>query len=102
MRSGSSPPRSSGRSAKAGTHSSAALPVEQWIPAFAGMTTEGRQENSTMSSALNEVEARPPITLPTLFVAFLKVSLWGIGGGGGLVWGPPTAAPHGRRVQEQE
>ena len=37
-----------------------------------------------MSSALNEVEAGSPITLPALFVAFLKVSLAGFGGP--IVW----------------
>ncbi len=55
-----------------------------------------------MSSALNEVEARPPITLPTLFVAFLKVSLWGIGGGGGLVWAHRIAVEQRRWINEQE
>lgn len=37
-----------------------------------------------MSSALNEVEAGSPITLPALFVTFLKVSLAGFGGP--MVW----------------
>src|SRR6184192_1787664 len=37
-----------------------------------------------MSSALNEAETRPPATLGALFVAFLKVSMYGFGGP--LVW----------------
>lgn len=55
-----------------------------------------------MSSALNEVEVRPPITLSALFVAFLKVSLWGIGGGGGLVWAHRIAVEQRRWINEQE
>src|SRR2546423_10619019 len=37
-----------------------------------------------MSSALNEVETRAPVTLGALFVAFLKVSMYGFGGP--IVW----------------
>ena len=37
-----------------------------------------------MSSAPNEVEARPPSTLGALFLAFLKVSMYGFGGP--VVW----------------
>src|SRR2546421_12637427 len=37
-----------------------------------------------MSSAPNEVETRPPATLGALFLAFLKVSMYGFGGP--LVW----------------
>jgi len=37
-----------------------------------------------MSSALNEVETRPPVTLGALFVAFLKTSMYGFGGP--IVW----------------
>jgi chromate transporter len=37
-----------------------------------------------MSAALNEAEARPPATLGALFLAFLKVSMYGFGGP--IVW----------------
>jgi chromate transporter len=37
-----------------------------------------------MSSAPNDVETRPPATLGALFVAFLKVSMYGFGGP--IVW----------------
>src|SRR5438045_6599015 len=37
-----------------------------------------------MSSAPNEVETRPPATLGALFLAFLKVSMYGFGGP--IVW----------------
>ena len=55
-----------------------------------------------MPSALNEVEARAPITLSALFVTFLKVSLWGIGGGGGLVWAHRITVEQRRWINDQE
>src|SRR4030095_5007813 len=39
----------------------------------------------TMSSALNEVETRPPVTLGALFLAFLKTSMYGFCGPVGWV-----------------
>ena len=50
-------------------------------------------------------EARGPagrVSLGELFVAFLKVSLYGVGGGGGLVWAHRIAVDRHRWITEQE
>ena len=39
-----------------------------------------------MSQIAETTSSGPPVTLGTLFIAFLKVSLGSFGGGGGLVW----------------
>jgi chromate transporter len=39
-----------------------------------------------MSKAVQERHLEQPVSLAALFVAFLTVSLCGIGGGGGIVW----------------
>ena len=53
-----------------------------------------------MSSALTEVEAHPRVTLPTLFVAFLEVSLCAFGGG--LPWVRYMVVERRRWLGEQE
>jgi chromate transporter len=52
--------------------------------------------------ALDQARSGANVTLPALFVAFLKVSLWGIGGGGGLVWARRIAVEQARWISEQE
>jgi chromate transporter len=50
-------------------------------------------------------DLRPPdarVTLAALFVACLKVSLYGIGGGGGLVWARRIAVEEHRWMTEQD
>ena len=42
------------------------------------------------------------VTLGALFVAFLKVSLYGVGGGGGLVWSRRIAIDQRRWITEQD
>jgi chromate transporter len=55
-----------------------------------------------MESALDQVHSSARVTLPALFVAFLKVSLYGVGGGGGLVWTHRIAVEQRRWISEQE
>jgi chromate transporter len=50
-------------------------------------------------------ESREPaehVSLGALFVAFLKVSLYGIGGGGGLVWAHRIAVDQQRWITEED
>src|SRR5215210_3483629 len=50
-------------------------------------------------------ESRKPaehVSLDALFVAFLKVSLYGVGGGSGLVWAHRIAVDQRRWINEQE
>jgi hypothetical protein len=47
---------------------------------------------SQMTEAALEQNLEEPVSLAALFIAFLKVSLYGIGGGGGLVWARRIAA----------
>ena len=53
-----------------------------------------------MSPALNQVEARPPITLAALFVTFLKVSLAGFGGP--MVWARRIVVERQRWISDAE
>ncbi len=55
-----------------------------------------------MSDAAQESDAKRPVSLGALFVAFLAVSLCGIGGGGGLVWSRRIAVEKRRWVSELE
>src|SRR5215216_4125523 len=43
-----------------------------------------------------------PVPLSSIFVACLKVSLYGIGGGGGLVWARRIAVEQQRWINEQD
>jgi chromate transporter len=54
------------------------------------------------AGALGPARSGTRVTLPALFVAFLKVSLWGIGGGGGLVWARRIAVEQARWISEQD
>jgi chromate transporter len=53
-----------------------------------------------MSLALNEVEARPPITLSALFVTFLRVSLAGFGGP--MIWARRIVVERQRWMNDAE
>jgi chromate transporter len=54
------------------------------------------------AAALDPARPGTRVTLPALFVAFLKVSLWGIGGGGGLVWARRIAVEQARWISEED
>jgi chromate transporter len=53
-----------------------------------------------MTYALEEAHSGPRVTLPALFIAFLKVSLFGFGGG--LVWARRIAVEQRRWITDQE
>src|SRR5208283_1688284 len=55
-----------------------------------------------MSQMIEESSSAEPVTLGALFIAFLTVSLCGIGGGGGLVWSRRIAVEKHRWITEQE
>lgn len=55
-----------------------------------------------MSHTAEERNPSAPVSLGSLFIAHLKVSLCGIGGGGGLVWARRIAIEQRRWVTEQE
>lgn len=55
-----------------------------------------------MSQAERAPKPIEPVSLPAIFVAFLAVSLCGIGGGGGLVWSRRLAVEKHRWISEQE
>jgi chromate transporter len=57
---------------------------------------------STTSAAAVERKRSEPVPLGTLFIAFLKVSLYGVGGGGGLVWSRRIAVDQRRWITEQD
>ena len=46
--------------------------------------------------------AGEPVTLTALFIGFLKVSLCGIGGGGGIVWARRIAVENRRWISDRE
>jgi chromate transporter len=54
------------------------------------------------ASALDPARPAARVTLPALFVGFLKVSLWGMGGGGGLVWARRVAVEQNSWINEQD
>ena len=49
-----------------------------------------------------ECHRRGQVSLSELFIALLKVSLYGIGGGGGLVWARRIAVEQQRWINEQD
>ena len=51
---------------------------------------------------MEEEQPGARVSLPALFVAFLKVSLYGIGGGGGLVWAHRIAVDQRRWLSEHD
>ena len=55
-----------------------------------------------MAYALDEAPAGRRVTLPALFIACLKISLYGIGGGGGLVWARRIAVEQQRWIGEPD
>jgi chromate transporter len=57
---------------------------------------------STTSAAALERKPSEPVPPGALFIAFLKVSLYGVGGGGGLVWSRRIAVDQRRWITEQD
>ena len=55
-----------------------------------------------MFEAARRRELEQPVSLAALFVAFLTVSLCGIGGGGGLIWSRRIAVERRRWITDQE
>ena len=55
-----------------------------------------------MSQAAQERNLMRPVPLTALFIAFLKISMCGIGGGGGLVWSHRIAVDQRQWVTELE
>ena len=47
-------------------------------------------------------QPREPVPVTAIFIACLKVSLYGIGGGGGLVWARRIAVEQQRWISEQD
>lgn len=57
---------------------------------------------STTSGAAAERKPSETVPLGTLFITILKVSLWGVGGGGGLVWAHRIAVDQRRWITEED
>jgi chromate transporter len=57
---------------------------------------------STTSGAAVEPKRSETVPLGALFIAFLKVSLYGVGGGGGLVWSRRIAVDQRRWITEHD
>jgi chromate transporter len=55
-----------------------------------------------MADAVEAAHSGTRVTLPALFVAALKISLYGIGGGGGLVWARRIAVEERRWISEHD
>jgi chromate transporter len=55
-----------------------------------------------MTSVARKGAPIEPVPLPALFIAGLKVSLYGIGGGGGLVWARRIAVEQQQWIDEQD
>jgi chromate transporter len=55
-----------------------------------------------MAQPAQERTLEQPVSLAALFAGFLKVSLCGIGGGGGLVWSRRIAVDQRQWITEQE
>src|SRR5712691_9382410 len=55
-----------------------------------------------MAEAVEAVHSGMRVMLPALFVAALKISLYGIGGGGGLVWARRIAVEDRRWMTEHD
>src|ERR1700741_618363 len=52
-------------------------------------------------AAAQEQNVEGPVSLAALFTAFLTVSLCGVGGGGGVVWGRRIAGENRRRISDR-
>jgi chromate transporter len=55
-----------------------------------------------MADAVEAAHSGARVTLPALFIACLKISLYGIGGGGGLVWARRIAVEERRWISEHD
>src|SRR5215210_4169440 len=55
-----------------------------------------------MTSVAARNQPAEPVSLAALFIAGLKISLYGIGGGGGLVWARRIAVEQERWIAEQD
>lgn len=55
-----------------------------------------------MTEAAQEQNIEPPVSLVALFIAFLIVSLCGVGGGGGIVWARRIAVEKRRWITDAE
>jgi chromate transporter len=55
-----------------------------------------------MADAVEAADSSTRVTLPALFVAALKISLYGIGGGGGLVWARRIAVEERGWISEHD
>ena len=55
-----------------------------------------------MAELIEECQRGGQVPLSDLFIALLKVSLYGIGGGGGLVWARRIAVEQQRWINEQD
>jgi chromate transporter len=55
-----------------------------------------------MAELTKKDQAREQVTLPELFIALLKVSLYGIGGGGGLTWARRIAVEQQQWINEHD
>src|ERR1700737_740533 len=60
----------------------------------------GRSQMTTQAAQARNLEHSVP--LAALAIAFLKVALYGIGGGGGLVWARRIAADQRRWMSQQD
>ncbi len=55
-----------------------------------------------MADAVEAADSGTRVTLPALFIAALKISLYGIGGGGGLVWARRIAVEERGWISEHD
>ena len=55
-----------------------------------------------MADAAEAADSGARVTLPALFIACLKICLYGIGGGGGLVWARRIAVEERRWISEHD
>jgi chromate transporter len=55
-----------------------------------------------VASALDQEHPGLRVTLPALFIAGLKISLYGVGGGGGLVWARRIAVEQRQWISEHD
>ena len=60
------------------------------------------RRETTAAGVPDQTASDARVTLPALFIACLKVSLYGIGGGGGLVWARRIAVEQHRWITEQD
>jgi chromate transporter len=55
-----------------------------------------------MTDVAQQPELEPAVPLTALFTAFLAVSLYGVGGGGGIVWARRIAVENRRWISDRE